>query len=59
MSALIAIGCMIIFAAGIACYPLAFNLDNDTMSLMVFIAGVLLNSLAFYIPWQVVGHSRK
>ncbi|KAB1644164.1 hypothetical protein [Gulosibacter chungangensis] len=59
MSALIAIVCMIVFAAGIACYPLAFHLDNDMLSLLVFTAGVLLNSLAFYIPWQIVGHSRK
>lgn len=59
MSALIAIGCMIIFAAGIACYPLAFHMETDTLSLLVFTAGVLLNSLAFYIPWQMVGHSRK
>lgn len=59
MSVLIAIGCMIIFAAGIACYPLAFQMDSDILSLLVFIAGVLLNSLAFFIPWQLVGHSRK
>ncbi|MDJ1370147.1 hypothetical protein [Gulosibacter molinativorax] len=59
MSVLIAIGCMIVFAAGIACYPLAFQMDNDTLSLLVFISGVLLNSLAFFIPWQLVGRSRK
>lgn len=59
MSALIAIACMIIFAAGIACYPLAFHMDSDMLSLLVFTAGVLLNSLAFFIPWQIVGHSRK
>ncbi|WP_140400548.1 hypothetical protein [Gulosibacter sp. 10] len=59
MSALIAIGCMIVFAAGIACYPLAFHMDSDLLSLLVFSAGVLLNALAFFIPWQLVGHSRK
>lgn len=59
MSVLIAIGCMIIFAAGIACYPLAFNMETDMLSLLVFIAGVLLNSLAFFIPWQMIGRSRK
>ncbi len=50
---------MIVFDAGIACYPLAFHMETDTLSLLVFTAGVLLNSLAFYIPWQVVGRSRK
>ncbi|SJM52753.1 hypothetical protein FM112_02600 [Gulosibacter sp. 10] len=50
---------MIVFAAGIACYPLAFHMDSDLLSLLVFSAGVLLNALAFFIPWQLVGHSRK
>lgn len=59
MSVLIAIGCLIVFAAGIACYPLAFHMDSDMISLLVFCAGVLLNCLAFFIPWQLTGHSRK
>ena len=59
MNVLIALGCFIIFGLGIACYPLAFNADSDLMSLLLFISGVLLNSLAFFIPWQVTGHSRR
>ena len=59
MSVLLALVCLVVFSAGIACYPLAFQMDSDTLSLLVFIAGVLLNSLAFFIPWQVLGHSRK
>jgi hypothetical protein len=34
-------------------------MPNDTLSMLVFIGGVLLNALAFFIPWQIVGHSRK
>lgn len=59
MNVLIAIGCLIVFGLGIACYPLAFNMESETMSLLVFSAGILLNCLAFFIPWQIIGHSRK
>lgn len=59
VSVLIAIGCIIIFGAGIWCYGLAFQVDGDTLRLLVFLAGILLNSLALFIPWQLVGQSRK
>ena len=59
MSVLIAIGCMILFAAGAACYPLAFEMPNDTLSLLVFLLGILLNAFALFIPWQITGISRK
>ncbi|NLT26003.1 MAG: hypothetical protein GXX90_05050 [Microbacteriaceae bacterium] len=56
---LIAIGCFIVFALGIVCYPLAFRMDDNMMSILLFSAGILLNCLAFFIPWQITGHSRK
>ena len=59
VNVLIATGTIIVFALGILCYPLAFNAETESMSLMLFIAGVLLNCFAFFIPWQVTGHSRK
>lgn len=59
MNALIAIFSILVFAAGLWCYGLAFQMPTDTLSLLVFILGVLLNTLAFFIPWQIVGHGRK
>ncbi|MDO5051454.1 MAG: hypothetical protein Q4E05_00995 [Pseudoclavibacter sp.] len=59
MNALIAIACIIIFVLGLWCYGLAFQVDGDTMRLLVFFAGILLNTLAVFIPFQVTGHSRK
>ncbi len=58
-SAIIAIVCILVFVAGLWCYGLAFQMPTDTLSLLVFIGGVLLNALAFFIPWQLVGHGRK
>lgn len=59
VSVLLAIGCLILFVAGIYCYPLAFQMETDMLSMLVFFAGLALNTLAFFIPWQVLGHSRK
>ncbi|GGA56271.1 hypothetical protein GCM10011490_02670 [Pseudoclavibacter endophyticus] len=59
MSALIAIFCIAIFVAGLWCYGLAFQVDGDTLRLLVFLSGILLNSLAIFIPTQILGHSRK
>lgn len=61
MSALIAIVCIIIFVAGMWCYGLAFDpavADNDTLQLLIFFGGVLLNTLALFIPFQILGHGR-
>lgn len=58
-SAIIAIVCILVFVAGLWCYGLAFQMPTDTLSMLVFIGGVLLNALAFFIPWQLVGHGRK
>ena len=58
-SAIIAILCIAIFLAGLYCYSLAFQMSTETMSALVFILGVALNTLAFFIPWQIVGHGRK
>jgi uncharacterized membrane protein len=44
---------ILVFIAGLWCYGLAFQMPNDTLSMLVFIGGVL------FIPWQIVGHSRK
>lgn len=59
MNALIAFVCIAIFVAGLWCYGLAFQVDGDTVRLLVFAAGLLLNSLALFIPFHIVGHSRK
>ncbi|WP_066054941.1 hypothetical protein [Gulosibacter bifidus] len=59
MSAIITVLCILIFGAGLGCYALAFEMGDPTMSFLLFTAGILLNSLAFFIPWQIVGHSRK
>ena len=59
MNALIAFLCIAIFIAGIWCYGLAFQVDGDMLRLLVFLAGILLNSLAMFIPFQVLGHGRK
>lgn len=59
MSALIAIVCIIIFVAGMWCYGLAFQIDGDMLQLLVFFSGILLNALAFFIPFQIIGHGRK
>lgn len=48
-----------IFIAGLWCYGLAFQVDGDLLRLFVFAAGLVLNALAFFIPWQITGHSRK
>lgn len=59
MSIILTIVCVGIFLLGCACYGLAFQMDSDTLALLVFAAGILLNSIAFFIPWQIIGHSRK
>ncbi|KAB1660169.1 hypothetical protein F8O01_04405 [Pseudoclavibacter chungangensis] len=63
MSALIAVVCIIIFAVGMWCYGLAFQIHTsehqDLLRMLVFFAGILLNSLALWIPFQVIGHSQK
>lgn len=59
MSIVIAIFSILVFVAGLFCYGLAFQMPNDGLSMLMFILGVLLNTLAFFIPWQLVGHSRK
>lgn len=59
MSALIAILSIVIFIAGLWLYGVAFQVDNDTLSLLIFTGGILLNSLAVFIPFQLTGHSRK
>ncbi|CAG7845646.1 hypothetical protein USB125703_01919 [Pseudoclavibacter triregionum] len=51
--------CAVIFVAGLWCYGLAFQIENDTLQLLTFLAGMILNSLAFFIPWQLTGQSRK
>lgn len=59
MNALIAFVCIAIFMAGLWCYGLAFQIEGDTLRLLVFLGGILLNSLAIFIPTQLLGHSRK
>ncbi|MGO2112532.1 MAG: hypothetical protein ACTH31_13060 [Pseudoclavibacter sp.] len=59
MSALIAIVCIAIFVAGLWCYGLAFQVDGDTLRLLVFLAGILLNSLAIFIPTTLIGHGQQ
>lgn len=59
MNALIAFVCIAIFVAGLWCYGLAFQVEGDTLRLLVFAAGLLLNVLAFFIPTAIIGHSRK
>lgn len=59
MSFILTVICTAIFVAGLWCYGLAFQVEGDTLRLLVFLAGMLLNSLAFFIPWQLTGQSRK
>lgn len=59
MSVLIAVACIAIFVFGLYCYGLAFQVDGDTLRLLVFLAGILLNSLALFIPFQLISHNRK
>lgn len=59
MSVLIAIVCVAIFVFGLYCYGLAFQVDGDTLRLLVFLSGILLNALAFFIPFQLISHNRK
>lgn len=59
MNALIAFVCIAIFVVGIWCYGLAFQVDGDTLRLLVFLSGILLNSLAIFIPVSILGNSRK
>lgn len=59
MNALIAFVCIAIFLAGLWCYGLAFQVDGDTLRLLVFFGGILLNSLAIFIPTTILGNSRK
>lgn len=56
---ILTIVCLAIFFAGLYLYSLAFQNDLGVGSLMLFIGGILLNSLAFFLPWQVIGNSRK
>lgn len=59
MTIILTLLCILIFGAGLVCYGFAFEMGNDGLSFLLFTAGILLNSLAFFIPWQIVGHSRK
>lgn len=49
----------VIFIAGLWCYGLAFQVEGDLLRLLTFLAGMVLNALAFFIPWQLTGQSRK
>lgn len=51
--------CLAIFAGGLFCFGLAFHEDQGVGSLLLFLVGIVLSSLAFFLPWQVIGHSRK
>ncbi|WP_201521929.1 hypothetical protein [Gulosibacter hominis] len=51
--------CLAVFAAGLYCFGLAFHEDQGAGSLLLFLAGIGLSCLAFFLPWQVFGHSRK
>lgn len=59
MSLILTLLCTAIFGAGLACYAFAFEIGSDGLAFLLFTAGILLNSLAFFIPWQIIGHSRK
>lgn len=59
LTVILTILCLAIFCAGLYCYALAFEIGQDGLAFLLFTAGILLNSLAFFIPWQLVGHSRK
>lgn len=59
MSLILTIVCSAIFLAGFWCYGLAFQVEPESLRFWVFLLGILLNSLAFFIPWQLIGHSRK
>lgn len=59
MSFLLTALCAAIFVAGLWCYGLAFQIDNDMLQLLTFAGGMVLNAIAFFIPWQLTGHSRK
>ena len=59
MNAIIAIVCIAIFLVGLWCYGLAFQIEDDTLQLLTFFAGIMLNTLAVFVPFQVTGRGRR